>query len=45
MTEFPQLAPEDLNPEQEAFWRYVVDGPRSNYIRETPRVIAGPYGP
>jgi 4-carboxymuconolactone decarboxylase len=45
MTDFPQLGLEALNPEQEALWRYVVDGPRGKNMRQPMKTLPGPFGP
>jgi 4-carboxymuconolactone decarboxylase len=45
MTDFPQPGPQELNPEQEALWRYVVDGPRGRNMRQPLKTLPGPFGP
>jgi len=45
MTDFPQPARETLNPEQEALWRNIVEGPRGRNMREPPKTLPGPFGP
>src|SRR5258705_424348 len=45
MTDFPQLGLEALNPEQEALWRNIVDGPRGRNMRQPLKTLPGPFGP
>src|SRR4051812_47445795 len=45
MTDFPQLGPAALNPDQESLWRYVVEGPRRKQIQAAPQALPGPFGP
>jgi 4-carboxymuconolactone decarboxylase len=44
MSTLPKLGPQDLSPEQEEFWRSVVDSPRRKYMPDgPPQKISGPY--
>jgi 4-carboxymuconolactone decarboxylase len=45
MTDFPQLGLEALNSEQEALWRYIVDGPRGRNMHQPLKTLPGPFGP
>jgi 4-carboxymuconolactone decarboxylase len=45
MTDFPQPGPEALSPEQDALWRYIVEGPRGRNLPQPAKTLPGPFGP
>ncbi len=45
MTEVPQPRRENLTPEQEELWRYIVEGPRAKNFRQPITTLPGPFGP
>jgi 4-carboxymuconolactone decarboxylase len=42
---FPVLAPDELDDDQSAFWRYIVEGSRRESLGEAPPSLPGPLNP